>query len=506
MISAPILEGPAWCAPGLDTKGSRFPLRVEAPVMNLVDALVPGVSTMTSNSRYYSLYWALADYAHDQDFDTLTCRTVLRRAEVALALASLVDTGTGGLDGPGDMHGADTVRTRLLTRSAECLADVGEGSYSPRVWGFWSQYKGPVVTLGIASTDREALRRGPRATPDSVKAMFRPFLDLVADRPVTVDDAADLIDLTRVLPDSADVAPLRAVMTATESGGTQTVWTANDRTRRSTFRILARAVQLQPSGKGWTDRFFNAVAYGSALDGDPVLAMEGKRAQTWRGLLLRHHSVGAWRRLWSALVDQVVAAGVPVARQDLHEWIRGSTTDDTVEMFLRGCPDPFDAHGHPAPAEVRLRELREPIEADLGVLLLGSLRDDQLTGVTQQAFRGHAGRGRYLDPRWVAHQRREHLHRPLSDFACTLVDDMLAQSHRVALLKMHIDGNGRMKLPTKLHERNGRYFADNREGSGNVGLRLEQLGGLGTQLGLFDTAGERVVTTERAATLLELPR
>lgn len=104
MTDRVIVDGPAWCAPGLDTKGSRFPLRVEAPVMNLVDVLVPGVSTMTSNSRYFSLYWALADYAHDQDFDTLTCRTVLRRAEVALAWASVIDPDTGDLDGPGEMH------------------------------------------------------------------------------------------------------------------------------------------------------------------------------------------------------------------------------------------------------------------------------------------------------------------------------------------------------------------------------------------------------------------
>jgi len=510
MTDTPTLDGPAWCAPGLDTKGSRFPLRVEAPVMNLVDALVPGVSTMTRNSRYYGLYWALADYAHAKDFDTLTCRRVLRRAEVALALASLVDPDTGELDGPGDMHGADTVRSRLSTSSVDRLADVGDSSYSPRAWGFWSQYKGPVVTLGIASTDREAFRRGPRETPGPVKDMFEHFLDVVAARPITVDEAHSFADLIRIRPDSADVTPLRAVMTATDIGSVQTAWTANDRTRRSTFRILARAVQLQPDTDGWTGQLFDAVAYGPALDEDSVFHAEGKRAQTWRGLLLRHHSVGAWRRLWSALVDHVIdhirTTGEPAARHDLHTWIRNHTPDDTVEKFLRSCPEPFDAGGNPLPAEAQLRKARKQIEADLGVLLLGSVRDDQLTGVTQQAFRGNAGRGKYLDPQWVAHQRREHLHRTMPDFACALVDDMLAQSHRVALLKMHIDGDGRMKLPTKLHERNGRYFAGSREGSGNVGLRTEQLGELGQQLGLFDTVGDRVVVTERAAALLELPQ
>lgn len=83
------VRGPDWCSPGLDRRGGRYPLSVESPVLAMVDALVPGISTLTSLVRYYSLYWALANLAEERGFDFATCRVVLRRAEVAVAEAAI---------------------------------------------------------------------------------------------------------------------------------------------------------------------------------------------------------------------------------------------------------------------------------------------------------------------------------------------------------------------------------------------------------------------------------
>jgi hypothetical protein len=88
--------------------------------------------------------------------------------------------------------------------------------------------------------------------------------------------------------------------------------------------------------------------------------------------------------------------------------------------------------------------------------------------------------------------------------ARAFVDDMLAQSRRVALRKLRVDARGQMTVFTKLHERNGRYFADQSEGSGNVGLRISQLGSMAEQIGLLSTGTGRDVTALGAA-LLELP-
>jgi hypothetical protein len=63
------VEGPAWCAPGLTTRGGVYPLAVEQPVLNRVSLLVPGVTTLTTIARYYSFYWALAEVAGARDLD-----------------------------------------------------------------------------------------------------------------------------------------------------------------------------------------------------------------------------------------------------------------------------------------------------------------------------------------------------------------------------------------------------------------------------------------------------
>ena len=80
MTSAAAVTGPLWAVPGLDSRGGRYPLAVEAPVMAMVDTLVPGVSTLTYLARYYALYWALAAFAEDRQLDTATCQITLRQA------------------------------------------------------------------------------------------------------------------------------------------------------------------------------------------------------------------------------------------------------------------------------------------------------------------------------------------------------------------------------------------------------------------------------------------
>jgi hypothetical protein len=85
VVEGATVEGPAWCAPGLATRSGVYPLAVEQPVMRMVSLLVPGVTTLTTIARYFSLYWALADFADSHDFDVTACRALVRNAEVALA-------------------------------------------------------------------------------------------------------------------------------------------------------------------------------------------------------------------------------------------------------------------------------------------------------------------------------------------------------------------------------------------------------------------------------------
>jgi hypothetical protein len=491
------IQGPNWVEPGLDLRGGRYPLGVEAPVLGMVATLVPGVSTLSRIARYYSLYWALADSAGRGQLDADACLTVLRRAEVGLALASR----EAGDELPA--HGVDQVTTLAGKTNAAMLAEVGRQSYSPRTWGFWSQYGGPSQTLGIVGVDAYALRPSRHECPAAVRAMFEPLLSRAAHRPVEWDEAGDFADLAIDMTGTPDIGPLRALFTATRRGTHAPAdWVGNDHTRRATLRILARSVQLQPLAASSAAALRSAVAYGSHVDSDLVLSAERDRALAWRGVLLRHHSVGAWRRLWARVVGHVVDGDGSLTREDLHDWISGEMDGVTLRGFQAQLPAVCDEGGNPAPAEDTVRAVDRSASSDLAILLLGAARAGQLQGRAAQAFLGRAGgRGQFLDPSWVAHQAREHRDHQLAEFARAIVDDMLAQSRRVALRKLQVGKNGRMTLFTKLQERNGRYFATQREGDGNVGLRIVQLTAIAEQLDLFSHDGVTTVAQE----LLELP-
>jgi hypothetical protein len=492
----------------MSDRTSRYPLAVEAPVLRMVNVLVPGVSTLSESARHYALYWALAHLCGTADYDASMCRTIVRRAESALAWASLLNPETGELTGLATMHGADTVRRLLGQAPSDQVSDLLPDAYSPRASGYWSQYKGPAMTLGIASSDKNALRPGRRPCPPQLLDMFAPLFAIIARRPVQAAHLSDLVPLASPALDAPDIEPLRALMTATPDPRDTDRWTGDDLTRRSTLRIFARAVQLQAGQKNWRAINSAAVAFGPFLDTDSVYVQEARRAQAWRGLLLRHHFVGAWRILWAALVDHVLAVDDPVDRAQLHEWIRAQLPPLTMTEFLTGLPATVDAGGHPAPAEdLVATQDRGKIESALAVLLLGSQRINELDGQALASFRGgpNAPRQAFLDPNWVGARVREHTQQGLQDFGAAVVDDMLAQSHRIALRKLVVKSDGRVEMPSKLYEREGRYFAVSTEGAYNIGYRAETLGSIATQLGLIVDMDGALQVTDTGRQLLELP-
>ncbi|MBX7447201.1 hypothetical protein GR927_04310 [Mycolicibacterium sp. 3033] len=336
--------------------------------------------------------------------------------------------------------------------------------------------------------------------------MYEPLLQVCADRPPTAADIPDFTGLANIDEDLPDVEPLRQLLSATLEGvHDPDQWVPSDIMRRSTLRVLGRSAQVCASPRGWRFTLADGVAYGDRIVHDPVFAEERRQAESWRGMLLRHHSVGAWRALWSALVSQVLSSADPVSREELHDWIRDQVGTSSVSSFVDDLP-PVQLDGQPAPAEEQVIALRSGVEASIGILLLGAFRLEHLQGDVLKAFLGGSTQRRvYLDPHWVRGQYIEYQSRTLGDFACAIVDDMLAQSHRVALRKMRIENNGQMMLPTKLHEREGRWFAESGESPGNIGVRLYQVGQICTQLGMFTDSDDGPAVTDAGRHLLDLP-
>ncbi|MET7425041.1 hypothetical protein [Dactylosporangium sp. NPDC005555] len=493
------VDGPSWCEPGLTARSGRYPLAVEAPVMAAVDMLMPGVSTVTRYARYYSLYWAVAAHAEVSGLDREGCRRLVRRAEVGMAVVSKeYDDADHAL---GLTHGVDALARLHPPPGGEFEVADGAGarSYSPRSWGFWSQYNGPSVALGTVEMDGGALRPGRHRCPAQVLAMYAPLFDACERGQGISLPSAELEALRLQQVQTPDLEALRGVFTATVQGQHDpSAWSGDDRTRRATLRVLARCWQLHPQAKTWLEAFVAGVAYGPAARDDSVLGGE-ERTAAWRGVVLRHHSVGAWRRLWADLVAAVGSGGA--SRRQLHEWISDRLPGGTVDGFAEDLP-PTDLDGDPFPAEDLLRRADMGTATDVAVLLLGARRLNTLTGLARRGFAGQ--RQTYLDPNWVANLHREFTGRPLAELGRRLVDDMLAQSRRVALRKVTVGPDGTFAVFSRLHERNGMYFADSAEGRDNIGLRIPQLAGIATQVGLL-TADPAQPVTGHGRELLELP-
>ncbi|MEV6588556.1 hypothetical protein [Streptomyces acidicola] len=509
------VQGPAWALEGLGVRSGRYPLAVEGPVMRAVDRLVPGMSTVTRYIRYHSMYAAIAAHAERHALDPAGCRRLVRRCEVLLAA---LGHDTEATDTAWTAHGIDRIR-RFCTQELDLAQAADEEqltrSYSPRRWGFWDQYGGPATVLGTVEVRKGALGPGRHACPAAVRDLFAPLLSLAAQDVVPFPDLQQAGHAAVGVPVPEEQEWLTGILTATAPGGAHTPedWEPSDRTRRATFRILGRAIELHGAeGHGYQETLRSAVAFGEETATDPVLSSIPESAG-WRGLLLRHYSVGAWRRLWAALVAVVGSRDGEADRSagELRDWLAHQAPAGTVRRLLGELPQLKSPEGRLMPAERQLLEQGgDAPMTDVLLLTVGALRsrEGHLTDDARAVFLGRGRRSaEFLDPTWIDGLLTDYADRPVSDLAARLVDDMLAQSRRVALGKLRTDpATGGLKIFSRLHLRNERYFKTGDESGSDIGTRIPQLGFFGQQLGLFAVRDGCHTVTTHGRDILETHR
>ncbi|WP_189964593.1 hypothetical protein [Streptomyces violascens] len=435
----------------------------------MVERLVPGVTTVTPHARYYALHGLVATHAEETGLAVPAAQTLLRRAEVALAAVSFTHHPQALAWLP-RAHGADALARRLeagVVTVAE--AEVpGKGGYVGNAWGFWGPYAGSEVELGILGTGPMPVP-GPRLDRAAVRDGLGEVLELARQDTLYVGDLASLGERLCVCaggdrPDGAWLARLLCEPNASAEAGSRAA------TRRQTIQLLARVVATHPVSR-FTQDVGQVLAFGDFLTTDPV-TRDIDAAAAWRGVALRNYAVGAWRRLWSWLVEQVDGL-LPV--EELADRFAEELPDMTVDAFLSSLPATQSTTGVPLPAEHALRASDEALPlAELRVLATSALRTGELTGRVRDAFLGQ--RGVELGPEWV--QRRLEEARPMNlrDVARQLTHDLVARSQRIALSKARRGADGSLWLPTRLHEHAGLLYRTSKEGRGDVGLRLDQLG------------------------------
>jgi hypothetical protein len=484
-----------------------YPLQVEAHIFNSVERLVPGVSSVTRYARYYALYAALAAYTQQAGLDAAACRRLVRRSEAILAAVSIVEERSGG--GPGPAHGVDRVNPFLgdgLDVAGAADEEQLKRSYSPRSWGFWEDYRGPSTVLGTVTLEDRALRPGRHECPAPVRQIFDPLFEAASYDRLAEHRLRELRPLALQAGELPEGPWLRGLFTATAGDRVHDpdAWQSDDRRRRSALRMIGQTTVLygERTDLSMEEAVRSAVAFGDRTETDPVLS-DIPEILGWRGLLLRHYSVNAWRRLWAGLVRSIgLDDEGDSGRGELRSWLADPMENVTLGEFMGGLPATVEK-GHPAAAEEHLLLDGDPEDqrTNVALLLLGARRARELAGEARTVF---LGKPDILNPEWVMRRAEDFLDRPMRDFAVQLVDDMLAQAQRVALAKMRPDASGRLRVFSRVHERNGRFYKTSDEGSGDLGLRIYQLAEFAYQFHLIDVADGSTSVTPTGRKLLEL--
>jgi hypothetical protein len=461
---ATLIDGPAWSAPGLDIRAGRYPLSVERHVMRMADLLVPGVTTVTPHARYFALHGLIAEEAIVRGLSASDAQDLLRRAEVALAVVSYshdhVDSGLPRA------HGTDALARRLHTGEVDMTeaSTPGPGGYVRNKWGFWNPYAASEVALQILAPG-SIPTPGEACAPQAIRAGLGGLLELARQRSLAVADVSGRVEFCVCqggqAADGRWLARLLCSEDVSQRGGL--------RSRQETIRMLARLMETHDVRAISAD-IFPLLAYGDFVMTDAVA--EGLAATAvWRGVVLRNYAVGAWRRIWSWMVEQV--DGLMPADELIDRFV-SCFPAETVGSFLGGLPATTTATGAPAPAELALRGGTLPLPlCELSVLAVGARRIDELTGRVLDAFVGQ--RGVELGPEWMSRRLAASGAAGLRDFARQLATDLLIRARRIALSKAQANEDGSLWLPARLHERGDVLYRTSLEGRGDVGLRLDQL-------------------------------
>lgn len=477
-----LVSGPTWSGAGSTTYPGRFPLSVERHVMSMVNNLVPGVTTVTLNARYYALHGLIAAEARRNDLSEPEAVDLMRRAEVVIGAVSarhlrLDENAHRALRRP---HGMELIAPKI-DDGIDIGALAAPKAYAQPKWGFSAAYRASEAVLQIIRP--RGLEPGEQLDHAAVAAGLGDALHLASRSTLSRDDldsgAHLCICQSAASPDGAWLARLLAQPGLSQERQTRAG------TRRQTLRMVARCTQLTRVEHA-SDDVSRFLAYGSAATEDAVLAVIPAVAH-WRGLILRNYSVWAWRELWAWLVNEGING--LTARAELGDKFADALEPQSVRAFGGQLPATTGPGGHPLPAELDpgLWQAALPVWS-LGILLLGARRSGELTGVQLDGFHGHDREDVHeeLSPAWLAGRVEEWRDRPVRDFARWLAEVMLNRSQRLAWRKARPDRKtGEVKIPTRVHLRDGFVIRDSDETGGATSLRLDQLAGVLAGAGLL---------------------
>jgi hypothetical protein len=398
---------------------------------------------------------------------------LLRRAEVVLGGITLEheDEHFSVIPQP---HGGDRLRRGLNEAGRLEVAKLADPDnkaqqYTPNRSGFGGVYIGSELRLGLAQGVRPP-REGQRTDIAVLREALGEILELARQ---DVLDRGALKAAPQLCACAAPVSPdgpwLQRVFV---HPAPLEEFEQADRARRQTAQLLGQVLRLpDEAAMAPQDRFRRTLGFGEFIVADPV-ACQLPIAEAWRGAILRNYSVGAWRRLWSWLVDQL---GEPAPLHELAGLLADALDKVSVAQLIDSLPARTGAGGVllPAEEELRIGQWEPDPMTEIRLLTLGALRLEDLEGRTLAAFAGREDEDD-LGPHWFRSQLDARREDRLRDFGRWLAEMMVDRAQRVALSKMEYNrSTGRFWIPSRVRERAGLLSRLSREGWGEVGLRID---------------------------------
>jgi hypothetical protein len=511
------IVGPAWADTSARTETVLNPLRVQDHVRRTVGVYVPGITSVTAHARYYGLHPWLASYAANHDLTHSEFLELVRRCEVTIAWASA--NHSNHLADLPVAHGRDALVRHISGDMLNVAAVSRRGQYSASDAGFLgTAYRNPETSLGLLDREWRAGSRFTAAAGAALDVNLDGLIDTARFDSLSAATARDGANVGWCICQArvgGEGVWLRDLFAGRMSGPPSLRET--DLTRRDTIRLLARAITAgavgrvfvasgegmppSPSVVGTADDpeglLRAALLFSGPLEQVPAAAGLVDYAEKWRGLLLRHYTVTAWRRLWGHVVD---AAGSGRTAREIGEVIGAKCVDTTVGEFANSFAT-IDGETL-LPAEETAQAENPGPAGDLAVLCISAQRTNQLSRTAAEVFGWDSTAE--LGPEWIAAQLDVEGFQSLAEWACSLCELLLARAQRIGLDKFRVDEtDGRAVVPAQVLERDGYWYKSNEVGTGPLGLRITPLATILAGAGVLDHA-EGVWTVSQVAEQLGL--
>ncbi|WP_243073798.1 hypothetical protein [Microbacterium sp. SS28] len=496
MVDAQI-GGPSWIAPESRRYFGENPLAVSRHVTAQSRKLATAAISTTTHARYYALHSLVADECERRGYGLDEQMQLMRRCEVVLAAVTIAhrDEHPRSLN-PHGVRAVGGALDRYSMLDLEELAGTGVGSYAKARWGFFWDYGTVEQTLGLVTWTADGLKAGTHIDASAVREGLGGILDFAGRDRIELESLRERSDLCLCqMRWSADGAALRERLLPSRAEPHASSASAQ------TTHLLLILLELNAGGGGTLqDELGNFLLFNPIAKDDARLrGLEATPA--WQGLLLREISVRAWHRLWGWLVDQIDG---DATIDELGQALARELPDVSVGAYLADLPPRTDHAGTeprmlPAEEQVELDQTRTAVDRQLGKLLLGAMRMDELPSRVAVYFE-HAPTERQsrLRPGWLRALIPNWADQSLRDFAIFLTQQMIFRASQVTLSKARFDPTTCIyELPLGISVRDGLVVKDTNQASIDTWFRWNALARILAGVGLTENVDGRWQVTEQ---------